>query len=327
VTVVRTIVRWLAILGLAGLAGATLATFLAGFLWLFDLFSHFRLQYVVVAAVLTLMLAWTRPRWASVAALLLGVWHGYIFLSVPTAQADLLCKQQVRVMAFNLLYRNQDMDAAIAAIEAKRPDILVLEENTPNWSSHLERLADDYPYAVPENWRDANGPTVLSHFALSDPRIVRPFETPGLDNGDDRQRFAAGVRYLTVTARIGEQDVAIIAVHPPYPNGGFLTGLRNGYFVSVAELARATDGPVIVAGDFNSTPWSPAFDPLFESGRLAGAGVPLMTWPTWFPLADIPIDHVLVNDRIVVGGVEWGPDLGSDHYLIEATLCMPGGLS
>jgi len=327
VTVVKSILRWLALVGLAGLAAATLATFLAGFLWLFDLFSHFRLQYVVVAVLLMLLLAWTRPRWAALAALLFGVWHGYVYLDVPGARvADTCDSETVDLLAFNLLYRNERKEAAIAYIVDSGADIVVLEENTESWATHLEALAETYPYRVPENWRDADGPTVLSRLPILSVEAVKPFEHDTLGADSDLGSFAASKWYLVVQLDAGGRDVTLIAVHPPYPNGTRLTSLRNGYLADAAVRAGQEPAPTIMVGDFNTTPWSPVFDDVAALGALGSAGathtIYPATWPSYFPALRIPIDHVLVNDAVGVVSYERGPDRGSDHFPIRATLCI-----
>ncbi|MEX0810021.1 MAG: endonuclease/exonuclease/phosphatase family protein [Dongiaceae bacterium] len=322
----RLLLRWFSLTVLAALIGAALATLIADFFWFFDLFSHFRAQYVVAAIAVAILLFWLRPRSAALVALLLAGWHSYIYFDVPKARHADSCADTIHLMTFNLQYRNREKAAAIDALSLARVDILVLEENWQDWAPHLDRLGDEYPHAAPEDWRDADGPTILSRFPIVDARIVRPFESASLDVDPARSAFAAAMWYLVARIEIREGGATVIAVHAPYPNGTFLTGLRNAYLEDVATLARAIDGPVIVAGDFNTTPWSPAFDPLFETAGLMSAGLPLMTWPSWFPPAGIPIDHVLVNDRISSFGAGRGPDLGSDHLPVLASLCIDGGI-
>lgn len=326
-TIVTSTVRWLALAGLAGLAAATLATFLAGFLWLFDLFSHFRLQYVAVAVVLALLLVWTRPRWAAIAALLLGIWHGYIYLDVPAARvADTCTSKTVDLLAFNLLYRNEHREEAVAYIAESGADIVVLEENTAPWAPYLETLAETYLYRVPENWRDADGPTVLSRLPILSVESVKPFENDTLGVNSDFGGFAASKWYLVVRLDVGGREATLIAVHPPYPNGSRLTATRNGYLIDAAMRARQETAPTIMVGDFNTTPWSPIFDDVAALGALGSAGathtIYPTTWPDFLAPMRIPIDHVLVNDGIGVVSFERAPDLGSDHFPIRATLCF-----
>ena len=84
--------------------------------------------------------------------------------------------------------------------------------------------------------------------------------------------------------------------------------------------------PVIVAGDLNTTPWSHGFQRLIRPRGLrdsaVGHGVQT-TWNArrWVPR--IPIDHVVVSPEVRVVARRVGPDVGSDHLPIEATLAVP----
>ena len=78
---------------------------------------------------------------------------------------------------------------------------------------------------------------------------------------------------------------------------------------------------MIVAGDFNTTPWSPYFRDLVAAAGLRNAAEGhgyVGTWPAWFWPALIPIDHVLLKGPLVATSVRRGPAIGSDHFPIIA---------
>ena len=80
---------------------------------------------------------------------------------------------------------------------------------------------------------------------------------------------------------------------------------------------------MIVIGDLNLTPWSPRFRALLDDGGLGDSRVGFghhATWPVWFPLLLIPIDHVLADPEIKVYRREVGPAVGSDHYPVLVEL-------
>ena len=80
---------------------------------------------------------------------------------------------------------------------------------------------------------------------------------------------------------------------------------------------------MIVAGDFNTTPWSPHFGDLLAAAGLRNAAEGkgyIPTWPTWFWPARIPIYYVLLKGPIAVTTVRRGPAVGSDHFPIIADL-------
>ena len=110
--------------------------------------------------------------------------------------------------------------------------------------------------------------------------------------------------------------LTIINTHPTIPLGRPRYEARNAQLQSIAEIVKATTGNVILAGDFNTSMWSPAYSALLETTGLRdarrGVGV-LPTWPTLMPFAMIPIDHVLVSDDVRVVEIRRGERTGSDH--------------
>jgi hypothetical protein len=98
-----------------------------------------------------------------------------------------------------------------------------------------------------------------------------------------------------------------------------------------SERPRATrscaSSPLVVAGDFNTTPYSPYFgDWLDESGLTdSRRGRTLsVSWPATFPWIGIPIDHVAVNDGFSILSHRRLPNFESDHYGLLIELAQKG---
>ena len=120
--------------------------------------------------------------------------------------------------------------------------------------------------------------------------------------------------------------ITIMGVHRSWPTRPPV------YRGQMADLARAAAGfPkrfLIIAGDFNSTPWSFARrDEDLELG-LERRTRALFTWPAAradhvrisSPLPVLPIDHVYAGAGWLTADVSRGPNLGSDHYPVVVTL-------
>jgi endonuclease/exonuclease/phosphatase (EEP) superfamily protein YafD len=92
-------------------------------------------------------------------------------------------------------------------------------------------------------------------------------------------------------------------------------------------LADFDRDSLIVAGDFNLTPWSFALrrgDARLGLRRLSRA---LATWPAGpvyagvaLPFPVLPIDHVYAGRAWRVVSLKRGPRLGSDHYPVVVVL-------
>jgi endonuclease/exonuclease/phosphatase family metal-dependent hydrolase len=52
----------------------------------------------------------------------------------------------------------------------------------------------------------------------------------------------------------------------------------------------------------------------------------LPTYPAWFPLLWLPLDHCLVSADLLVGQFRVGPYAGSDHFpvVVDFSLARPG---
>ncbi|MEE8238524.1 MAG: endonuclease/exonuclease/phosphatase family protein, partial [Nitrososphaerales archaeon] len=85
----------------------------------------------------------------------------------------------------------------------------------------------------------------------------------------------------------------------------------------VSKSVSDQEDPILLLGDLNITPWSPIFKDFLRSTGLRDSreGFGLQpSWPTWFPPAWIPIDHVLVSSNVTVYDRKIERDIGSDHY-------------
>jgi endonuclease/exonuclease/phosphatase (EEP) superfamily protein YafD len=106
--------------------------------------------------------------------------------------------------------------------------------------------------------------------------------------------------------------------------------MRNLEFLDLARMIGAEHDPVVLAGDLNSTGWSPRFTDLLADARLRdsrqGFGVQA-SWPTQFMLLGIPIDHCLVSPEIQVLDRRVGGPVGSDHLPIVIDVRLPSGQS
>jgi endonuclease/exonuclease/phosphatase (EEP) superfamily protein YafD len=117
------------------------------------------------------------------------------------------------------------------------------------------------------------------------------------------------------------KKLTIFGAHPLAPLNFYLWKWRNEYTLELAEKLSQTDGPVIVTGDLNNTPWTHYFKQFIKRSGLLDASQgrgPLPTWPAG--LAVLPLDHCLHSKEVVIKKRQRGPDIGSDHYplIIEA---------
>ena len=223
----------------------------------------------------------------------------------------------LRVLSFNVLAHNPTPDAVFQFVRASDADLVVLvDAKRWRWRQVVSDLGRPYPYHAPRTWPQPPPVFVFSRFPIVSADLVA------------EQR--AGPRpprpYLVVELAVGGQRLVIAGVHSTWP-GLSASGhhRQQRELAGLAEIVRTIDRPVIVAGDLNSTPWSPRFRDLVGAAGLRNAADGqgyVATWPRWFWPAQIPIDHVLLKGSLTVLRLRRGPALGSDHYPLIADLCL-----
>ena len=316
----RQALNLIVMLAAAGLVLATASALAARAWWAFDLFSHFRPQYVVAALIL-LVAALALRNWPAATLLAaVALVHGWaikdLWLGGTASAAQ--GGAPLRLVSANVLSANPTPEAVLQLVGAADPDLVVLvDAKRRRWHPVLAELGALYPHRAPLGWHEGAPVILLSRHPIVAEEVVRP----------PRGRRPYLMAELAVG---GEEPLVVVAVHPssPSPTEPGDTRRRNRELDHLAEVVSDTARPVIVAGDFNTTPWSPHFRDLIAAGGLrnaaAGHGY-VATWPTWFWPALIPIDHVLLKGPLAATTLRRGPSIGSDHYPLIADLRLHPG--
>lgn len=305
----RRISRFLAASAIWAAVGLGIATSLALFAshaWWADLFAHFRPHYVIAATLLIVFAATTGRRMLGLAALALAIANALPLLPfVSAGAAASTAAPAFKVVFLNLWNRNFDVEPAIEFLHREDPDIVLLAEVAPHWSAALGSIRSRYPYRI-ENFECKQ--YINCQMAIYS---RRPWTKAGIEPAGDPMPLA-WVRFED-----GPRTVTLVATH-------LISGLlpawaprRRAQFESLASFLAGIDGAVVLAGDFNTTPWSADFSKLAPAAGLVHVGPRLAaTWPTPLGPLGIPIDHVFVARGAEATDVGRGPAVGSDHYPI-----------
>ena len=306
------------LLGAAGFAAAilSLAGFLGDFAWWLEILSHFRLQYAICFLLLAAIFAWGR-KWKAAAGggamALVNAWPVLLFLLPPATPASNE-GLSFRAMLMNVNCRLGDPSAVRAAIADARPDFLVLEEISDRWLADLAPALEAYPFRKVQARHDNFGIGLFSRHPFDSARI-EPFGI--VDVPSVFAELALAGRRLT-----------LVATHPLPPGDALLAAERNRQLEWIARKIAAVPGPVLLLGDLNTSPWSPAYRRLIAASGLANAAQGRSirpTWPSFLPPLWIPLDHALHSDKIAVRSLAIGPDVGSDHLplVVDFALAPP----
>jgi Uncharacterized protein conserved in bacteria len=223
----------------------------------------------------------------------------------PKAPPD--APEQLKVVQLNVWSHNEDPAGALGWAFSENPDLIILEETS---AAVRERAA------VEPGWYavcDTCEVMILSRRPPVRDSLIR----------------LAGPAPGPLTRAIFEDErgpFAVIGVHHAWPTD---SSDQQAQEAAIAEvIARSPRERTILAGDFNSAPWSFSRRRWDAEFGLIRRDRGLFSWPAqpykqlrWlgrFPF--LPIDHVYAGSGWATVSVRRGPKLGSDHYPIVMIL-------
>ena len=288
-----------------GLVSATLAGFLGKLWWIFDLTSHFQVQYLLGLLVVLLVNVMGKRRRS---AIIVGVFFLANFvliapLFLDTPAVDLGEQKTYRILYANILTENQQHHLVRELIDETDPDFVVLLEVNQEWLDELDLSEMGFLFSITEARADNFGIALFSRIPLEKSAI---------------HRFGR-LDLPSIVATVNDKGIPItfVATHPVPPKSEQLTSHRNIHMSELADFISTLAGNIVLAGDLNATSWSPFFREWLRVSQLQdsrrGFGVQ-PTWPTYNWLLSIPIDHFLISPEIQIHHREVGPQIGSDHY-------------
>jgi endonuclease/exonuclease/phosphatase (EEP) superfamily protein YafD len=270
--------------------------------WRLELLSHFRVQWIWACLFAAALLGVAKQLWPAVAAVGLASVHALAVAPVYVApEAAPTTGEPLRIVFANVHTQNRAHDRVVGWLRREDADYVVLAEVDDRWMAALEPLSPRYPNVVARPRQDNFGIALLSRHAL-DSRI----ESIG---GDDTPP--------TIVAHDAARGITIVGTHPVPPVTATYMEQRDRQLQALAEALTAIESPIVVVGDLNATPWSPAFSLLADGASLhdsrQGFGVHA-TWPAEYPaFLRIPIDHGLGTKEVAFRARRIGDDVGSDH--------------
>ena len=277
--------------------------------WPFDLAQHFWPHLLAAALVVMLGALWLlagRRRLVAalggLAILAAGV-HASRSAFPDSARASTELKgDRIVVATMNIWGGNRDFAAILGWIEEAGPDVVVMSEMRPGAADALASLRARYPF--------------VALGTMGDLAIASRWPWVKLELTDPPSGHLVAIRL-----ELPRGPVLLLATHPVVPATPQLTAKRDRLIDHIADQVRRTAEPVIVAGDFNATPWSRPMRRLAATSLDYGPGAWQGTWPVWLPYPlGVAIDHVLAGKGCRVLHRRHGRRIGSDHWPVLATV-------
>ena len=276
-----------------------------------ELFSHFRLQYLVGSLLLLIVFAIRRRAIYSLLLVVALTINAAYVLPCYSDKAVATGDTRLKFLYANVRSKNRDHERLLDLINSERPDVIFLQETSTRWLEALQTLESDYPFSYTAAREDNFGIAMWSRLPLVAATHV---DSPPL-----------GYPTIIATTRMGGTDLTLISTHPMNPLGHDNFVARNVQLHSVIELVAQASGEVLLLGDLNASVWDRHYHHFEESTGLRNArrgNGTLPTWPTFMPIAMIPIDHVLVSSGIGIADIKTGSRIGSDHLPLIVTVVL-----
>lgn len=229
----------------------------------------------------------------------------------------------IEVVSFNLLPDNMNLEEASGWIHSHSPDIVALQETVEDMSAFAE-LAELYEYSA--SLASVSNSRVYSRYPILEASNVAI---------DDRiiQRLVLDIEgsqlvfyNLHLYMPLNERDADWLVLR-------YDATRRDAQIVALLELIEAETLPVIIAGNFNMTEWSPIYgeiaaqlkDAYRETSYGIGATFPAgesanlsAAYPRLFRL-----DYVWYSDPVEATSAIVGRNSGSDHLPLVVELIIP----
>jgi endonuclease/exonuclease/phosphatase (EEP) superfamily protein YafD len=293
------------------------ATWLGEGYWVLELSAFWIPLYTALAFMGTALCMAGGARRSAVAGLVAGLIAAahLVPLQIPRAgAASTGARANFRLLTANVYEKNWNRAAFPRFATQSEADVVIMQEVDLDWHNRMLALNETYPEAMhTSRWPG-------DKMDLGEYGKQAPVEVELAD--------ALDLPATVTTYAVNGQPVRLMNIHTRSP---YTTGRARQHeeeFEKLTAWVKETDGPLIVAGDFNSTPWSPLFRKLLAETRLQqarqGFGV-VGSWPTFFGPVRTPIDHVLVTPDIGVVNFRLGPPVGSDHRPLVVDLHISSG--
>jgi endonuclease/exonuclease/phosphatase (EEP) superfamily protein YafD len=219
---------------------------------------------------------------------------------------------RVRLVASNASDVNRTPNALAEALLAEDPDVLVVVEYTPTLQQALEQagVREQLPNSAEDPRFGTAGAAVFTHLPMTDRGVVE----------------LGGAPMVSATVLLEGVPTQVVAVHTTQPLAD--EEALDGQLAALADLVRGSDGPTVLAGDFNANTQTAGFRAILEAGatdaaRASGRGW-ARSWPDrgrWVPV--LLLDHVVVGGGVGVQDTAEGDGHGSDHRYVVADLVAP----
>lgn len=256
----------------------------------------------------------------------MGIFEFVIFCGIIVKRSDSQGGVQMRVMTFNIQHchdwQNNKIDIPLFADAIHRfgADICGLNEvrgkgPIPGYTDQLGEIAERLEYeryfgqTIKVGGLGPYGNGLISRYPITSAEVIH---IPDTDDRSEKSNYEHR-GFIRSAVDIDGREVSVIVCHM----GLSVAEQRNAVEI-LCPIIDSTESPLILMGDFNTTPDSGVLDPVFE--RLSdtndvSVNPDAYTFPSYAP--EKKIDYLLYRG-LACTRAETGTEVISDHYPIIA---------
>lgn len=344
------VIRALGLLGLSGLSLIAIAAFLGFAVPLFDMFNHFQPIWFIGLVVMTTLALLIFPRQPGRGAVMSIGFTGLLasaVIIIPELVAGWIAHPApangtptYKLMSRNLFGLNYDMQAVTNAITDEDPDIIALQEYFTEQRSGLHAmLTSDYPYfAECTGGRRAS----IAIYARLPFEVTDDSFCPDNIALDDNKIAWLAAEFSPE----GEDPFTVVTTHLNWPiqvsplrdnslswpaRIAAMSTRKAGEYAELRAALSDIEGPLLLVGDFNATPWSYELRRFATDTGMERETHNMFTYPARFFIGGwrntppfLPLDHLLIRDGVAVHDIHTTNPAGSDHMAIAGTFWVEG---
>jgi endonuclease/exonuclease/phosphatase (EEP) superfamily protein YafD len=290
-------------------------------------------QFAAAAAILVVCLLLLRARKTALLAFAVAAWNLILiwpgFGGLPSDAEAQAGGTPLKLVSFNLWYRNEDPDATLAYLARSDADVIGLVETTPQLKAALAPLKALYPYGIDCIGSDPDCEIMLlSKLPLRDTYAGKidgryPYVAEAeLDWGG--RAATVVMTHLSWPLLVPATALEVTLLEPPAPELPDLPRLsQSRQAANLAAHVNKLPRDLVLMGDFNNASWSRVQIGLRAATGLDNRGHYLPSWPSWaWPVFRLPIDQVFVRGEVQLSEIRLGPNVGSDHLPVEAEVTV-----
>lgn len=241
--------------------------------------------------------------------------YSEVFLPPPTTGRPPDAPDVLRftLLTYNIDTRARNYEEQAALLREIDADVVALQEVTPGAVDYFaEALSDIYPFQAMHGDEGFSGMGVLSRYTLSEDEY---WTEPPL----------GGQRVVVALA----QDLVLYNSHPvhPFPGTSWDPSYRRAWIDDLLARAAAESGPLVLAGDFNTTDQTSDYERItavYEDAYRHASSSLGLTFPSNLALARL--DYAFTNPFVVATEARvWTSWAGSDHLPVWFEMVITDG--